>query len=45
MVGGGSDEGGRAARELVEQGVDMIDTDDPARLLAAVGALGAAQTA
>jgi glycerophosphoryl diester phosphodiesterase len=45
MVGGGSDEGGRAARELVEQGVDMIDTDDPAKLRAAVGALGAAQTA
>jgi glycerophosphoryl diester phosphodiesterase len=39
LIGGGSDEGGRAARELVEQGVDMIDTDDPAALLAAVRAL------
>jgi glycerophosphoryl diester phosphodiesterase len=39
LIGGGSDEGGRAARELVEQGVDMIDTDDPAALLAAVRSL------
>jgi len=39
LIGGGSDEGGQAARELVEQGVDMIDTDDPAALLAAVRAL------
>jgi len=39
LVGGGSDEGGRAARELVEQGVDVIDTDDPAALLAAVARL------
>ena len=39
LVGGGSDEGGHAARELVEQGVDMIDTDDPAALLAAVARL------
>ncbi len=44
MVGGGSDEGGRAARELVEQGVDMIDTDDPAKLRAAVASLGAVTT-
>jgi glycerophosphoryl diester phosphodiesterase len=36
IVGGGSDDGGRAARELVELGVDVIDTDDPAALLAAV---------
>jgi glycerophosphoryl diester phosphodiesterase len=36
LVGGGSDEGGKAARELVELGVDVIDTDDPAALLAAV---------
>ena len=39
LIGGGSDEGGAAARELVEQGVDIIDTDDPAALLAAVHAL------
>jgi hypothetical protein len=39
LVGGGSDEGGNAARELVEQGVDIIDTDDPAALLAAVARL------
>lgn len=39
LVGGGSDEGGHAARELVEQGVDVIDTDDPAALIAAVRAL------
>ena len=39
LVGGGSDEGGAAARELVEQGVDVIDTDDPAALLAAVARL------
>jgi hypothetical protein len=36
LVGGGSDEGGHAARELVEQGVDVIDTDHPAALLEAV---------
>lgn len=36
LIGGGSDEGGHAARELVEQGVDFIDTDHPAALLAAV---------
>jgi glycerophosphoryl diester phosphodiesterase len=36
LVGGGSDEGGHAARELVELRVDVIDTDDPAALLAAV---------
>jgi glycerophosphoryl diester phosphodiesterase len=39
LVGGGSDEGGQAARELVEQGVDVIDTDHPAALLEAVRAL------
>ena len=39
LIGGGSDEGGTAARELVEQGVDIIDTDDPAALIAAVGGL------
>lgn len=36
LIGGGSDEGGQAARELVELGVDIIDTDHPAALLAAV---------
>lgn len=39
LIGGGSDEGGQAARELVELGVDFIDTDDPAALLAAVRGL------
>jgi glycerophosphoryl diester phosphodiesterase len=39
LIGGGSDESGAAARELVEQGVDIIDTDHPAALLAAVGGL------
>ena len=39
LIGGGSDEGGAAARELVEQGVDVIDTDHPAALLAAVHGL------
>ncbi len=39
IIGGGSDEGGQAARELVEQGVDVIDTDHPAALLAAVRGL------
>jgi glycerophosphoryl diester phosphodiesterase len=39
LIGGGSDEGGQAARELVELGVDFIDTDDPAALLAAVHGL------
>lgn len=40
LIGGGSDEGGRAARQLVELGVDVIDTDDPAALLAAAGGPG-----
>jgi glycerophosphoryl diester phosphodiesterase len=39
IIGGGSDEGGAAARQLVEMGADIIDTDDPAALLAAVRAL------
>ena len=39
LIGGGSDEGGHAARELVELGVDVIDTDDPAALLAAARGL------
>jgi glycerophosphoryl diester phosphodiesterase len=39
LVGGGSDEGGQAARELVELGVDVIDTDNPAALLAAARGL------
>jgi glycerophosphoryl diester phosphodiesterase len=41
LVGGGSDEGGHAARQLVELGVDMIDTDTPALMLAAVRDLAA----
>ena len=39
LIGGGSDEGGMAARELVELGVDIIDTDDPAALLAVLRGL------
>jgi glycerophosphoryl diester phosphodiesterase len=39
IIGGGSDEGGHAARELVEMGADVIDTDAPAALIAAVAAL------
>lgn len=39
LIGGGSDERGHAARELVEQGVDIIDTDHPAALLEAVRGL------
>jgi glycerophosphoryl diester phosphodiesterase len=39
LVGGGSDEGGQTAREQVELGVDVIDTDDPAALLDAVRGL------
>ena len=42
LIGGGSDEGGKTAREQVELGVDMIDTDDPAALLAAVRGLSGA---
>jgi len=41
LIGGGSDEGGKTARAQVELGVDMIDTDDPAALLAAVRGLSA----
>ncbi|MGH2406679.1 MAG: glycerophosphodiester phosphodiesterase [Candidatus Limnocylindrales bacterium] len=36
IVGGGSADGAQAARELVELGVDMIDTDGPGAMLAAV---------
>jgi glycerophosphoryl diester phosphodiesterase len=36
LIGGGSASGDEAARELVELGVDMIDTDGPAAMLAAV---------
>jgi glycerophosphoryl diester phosphodiesterase len=39
LVGGGSDEGGTAARELVALGVDMIDTDAPRALIAAAAAI------
>ena len=42
LVGGGSDEGGAAARRLIELGVDMIDTDHPAALLEAVRGLARA---
>jgi len=39
LIGGGSDEGGQTAREQVALGVDVIDTDHPAALLAAVRGL------
>jgi glycerophosphoryl diester phosphodiesterase len=39
IVGGGSADGGQAAAELVDQGVDMIDTDDPAAMYDAVRGL------
>ena len=39
LIGGGSDEGGQTAREQLALGVDVIDTDDPAALLAAVRGL------
>jgi glycerophosphoryl diester phosphodiesterase len=39
IIGGGSASGGQAADVLVETGVDMIDTDDPAAMLAAVGTI------
>jgi glycerophosphoryl diester phosphodiesterase len=39
LIGGGSDEGGKTAREQVALGVDIIDTDDPAALLVAVRGL------
>jgi hypothetical protein len=42
MVGGGSAAGGEAAEVLLATGVDMIDTDGPGAMLAAVGALAAA---
>lgn len=32
LISGGSDEGGRAVRELVEFGVDVIDTGFPGRI-------------
>jgi glycerophosphoryl diester phosphodiesterase len=39
LVGGGSDEGGSAAAELVALGVDVIDTDAPRALIAAAAPL------
>ena len=41
LVGGGSAAGDQAARELLDLGVDMIDTDDPAAMLATAGRLRA----
>jgi len=42
LVGGGSAEGAEAAGVLVATGVDMIDTDGPGEMLAAVGTLAVA---
>jgi glycerophosphoryl diester phosphodiesterase len=39
IIGGGSASGDQAADVLVETGVDMIDTDDPAAMLAAVSSI------
>jgi hypothetical protein len=36
LIGGGSSDGDQAARELLDQGADMIDTDKPADMIAAV---------
>lgn len=40
IVGGGSANGDQAAAELIELGVDMIDTDSPAAMIAAATRLG-----
>lgn len=42
LIGGGSSDGDQAAQALLDQGVDMIDTDKPAEMLAAVRRLTAA---
>ena len=42
LVGGGSSDGDQAARELLDQGADMIDTDKPADMIAAVRRLTSA---
>lgn len=39
LVGGGSDEGGASTRRLIELGVDMIDTDNPAAVIEAARGL------
>ena len=39
IVGGGSARGDEAAGQLLELGVDMIDTDGPAAMLATVGGI------
>jgi len=39
IVGGGSASGDEAARQLLELGVDMIDTDGPATMLATVAGI------
>jgi glycerophosphoryl diester phosphodiesterase len=39
IIGGGSADGDQAADRLVALGVDMIDTDDPARMIATVARL------
>jgi glycerophosphoryl diester phosphodiesterase len=41
LIGGGSDEGGTTARELLHLGVDIIDTDTPRALIEAAAAIGA----
>ncbi len=41
LMGGGSADGGEAARRLIALGADMIDTDGPAAMLAAVRELTA----
>jgi glycerophosphoryl diester phosphodiesterase len=41
LIGGGSAHGGEAAERLIALGADMIDTDDPAAMVAAVRELTA----
>ena len=39
LVGGGSSDGGQAAQQLLDLGVDVIDTDGPADMISAIKAL------
>jgi glycerophosphoryl diester phosphodiesterase len=45
MIGGGSSDGGQAARQLLDMGADMIDTDGPKAMLDAVAAIQAGSRA
>jgi hypothetical protein len=41
LIGGGSSDMGGAARQLLELGADMIDTDGPRAMLDAIAAIQA----